>query len=175
MPVLPFLLFLFIGIPLVEIYLLIEVGEVFGALPTILAVVFTAVLGISLIRIQGFSTLQKAQNSMNQGNLPAVEMFEGILLLLAAVCLLIPGFFTDAIGFLLLVPPLRAYLANQLLGNAVFQSRFSGFQAGSSQTWYEGEYEDLTPEQQHQQNQEKLRQNYIIEGTVESQSDKDKE
>ena len=175
MPVLPFLLFLFIGIPLVEIYLLIEVGEVIGALPTILAVVFTAVLGISLIRIQGFSTLQKAQNAMNQGNLPAVEMFEGMLLLLAAICLLIPGFFTDAIGFLLLVPPLRAYLATQLLGNAVFKSRFSGFRADTSQTWYEGEYEDMTPEQQHQQNQEKLRQNYIIEGTVESQSDKDKE
>ena len=60
MPILPLLLTLFIGVPLLEIYLLIEVGDVIGAFPTVLAVVFTAVLGVSLIRIQGFSTLQKA-------------------------------------------------------------------------------------------------------------------
>jgi len=151
-----------------EIYLLIEVGHVIGAFPTVIAVVFTAVLGVSLIRIQGFSTLQKAQASMDQGRLPATEMFEGLLLLFAAICLLIPGFFTDTLGFLLLIPPLRAFFANRLLGSAAVKARFHG----TGNTFYEGEYEDLTPEQQHEHNQEKLQQNYIIEGTVESDNEK---
>jgi len=158
MPILPLILSLFIGIPLLEIYLLIEVGDVIGAFPTIIAVVFTAVLGVSLIRIQGFSTLQKAQMSMDQGRLPATEMFEGMLLLFAAICLLIPGFFTDTVGFLLLIPPLRVLLATRLLGSASVKARFHS--AGNS--FYEGEYEDLTPGQQ----------NNIIEGTVESENDK---
>lgn len=172
MPILPLMLALFIGIPLLEIYLLIEVGDIIGAFPTVLAVVFTAILGVTLIRIQGFSTMQKAQNSMNQGKLPAVEMFEGIMLFFAAICLLIPGFFTDALGFLLLIPPLRAFLAKALIGNAMLKSRFSGFQGGAGQSYYEGEYEDLTPEQQHQQNQDRLQQHYIIEGKVEEDKDK---
>lgn len=169
MPILPLILVLFIAIPLLEIYLLIEVGDVIGAFATVLAVVFTAVLGVTLIRIQGFSTLQKAQLTMNQGRLPATEMFEGMLLLFAAVCLLIPGFFTDTVGFLLLIPPLRGVLANHLLGSAMVKAQFHG----SGGHFFEGEYEDLTPEQQHEQNnKEQLRQNYLIEGTVESDNDK---
>ena len=168
MPILPLILFLFIAIPLLEIYLLIEVGDVIGALATVLAVVFTAVLGVSMIRIQGFSTLQKAQLSMNQGRLPAMEMFEGMLLFFAAVCLLIPGFFTDTVGFLLLIPPLRAFLASHLLGSAQLKAQFHR----SGGNYFEGEYEDLTPEQQHKHNQEQVRPNYLIEGTVESDNDK---
>lgn len=172
MPILPFMLLLFIGIPLLEIYFLIEVGDVIGAFPTVLAVVFTAVLGVGLIRIQGFSTLQKAQNSMNQGKLPAIEMFEGVMLLFAAICLLIPGFFTDSIGFILLIPPLRTLLATKLIGTSVLRSGFSHFHAGNSQSYYEGEYEDLTPEQQHQKNQDRLQKTYIIEGKVEPENNK---
>ncbi|MCW8932922.1 MAG: FxsA family protein [Gammaproteobacteria bacterium] len=172
MPILFLFLLLFIGVPLVEIYLLIEVGGIIGAFPTVLAVVFTAVLGVTLIRIQGFSTLQKAQNSMNQGVVPAKEMIEGLMLLFAALCLLIPGFFTDAVGFLLLIPPFRALIASQIIGSAAMKSRFSGhghgFGAGSRNQghFFEGEYEDLTPEQQHQQNQERLHHQHIIEGKV---------
>ena len=183
MPILPLFLILFIGVPLVEIYLLIEVGSVIGALPTVLAVVFTAVLGVTLIRIQGFSTLQKAQNSMNQGVLPATEMIEGLMLLFAALCLLIPGFFTDAVGFLLLIPPLRTLIASKMIGSAVLKSRVSGFgQSGFGQSgfgqrgggqgnYYEGEYEDLTPEQQHQRNQDRLQHQRLIEGKVEDSVD----
>lgn len=172
MPILPLILTLFIGIPLLEIYLLIEVGDVIGAFPTIIAVVFTAVLGVGLIRIQGFSTLKKAQLSMDQGKLPATELFEGMLLLFAAICLLIPGFFTDTLGFLLLIPPLRVLLANRLLGSAVIKARFhgAGFRS-TGNTFYEGEYEDLTT-RQHEHKQESIRQNYVIEGTVESDNEK---
>lgn len=168
MPILAVILLLFIGIPLIEIYVLIEVGSVIGAFTTIFAVVFTAVLGVALLRIQGFSTLQKAQIIMNQGGVPAVEMFEGVMLLFAAVCLLIPGFFTDTIGFLLLVPPLRHYIALQLIGNSAFKSRFRHPQGD----YIEGDFEDLTAERpvlrdpNHQQNQ--AQKNNIIEGQIDS-------
>lgn len=163
MPILPLFLVLFIAVPLAEIYLLIEVGGAIGALPTVLAVVFTAVLGVTLIRIQGFSTLQKAQKSVAQGIAPAKEIFEGIMLLFAALCLLIPGFFTDSIGFLLLISPLRAFLATKLLSKKILHNRTQP--AGSD--YLEGDYEELTPEQQHQRNQERLQHKHIIEGEVE--------
>lgn len=101
------LFLLFLTIPLVEIYLLIKVGGVIGAPMTIFLVVFTAVLGAWLLRIQGFSTLRRIQQTLNQGGLPAVELLEGALLLVAGALLLTPGFFTDAIGFACLVPAFR--------------------------------------------------------------------
>lgn len=172
MPILPLFLLVFIGVPLIEIYLLIEVGSAIGALPTVLAVVFTAVLGVTLIRIQGFSTIQKAQKSMAQGIAPAKEMFEGIMLLFAAICLLMPGFFTDAVGFLLLIPPFRTLLASLLIGSAVLKSRFSNANRGfSGGDYFEGEYEDLTPEQQHERNKERLQHQHIIEGSVDNSDD----
>jgi UPF0716 protein FxsA len=105
------LLALFFLVPLVEIYLLIEVGSIIGAFPTIFAVVFTAVLGAWLLRIQGFSTLRRVQQTAAQGGIPAIELLEGAMLLVAGALLLTPGFFTDAIGFLCLVPPLRRVMA----------------------------------------------------------------
>ena len=105
------LLALFFLVPLVEIYLLIEVGSVIGAFPTIFAVVFTAVLGAWLLRIQGFSTLRRVQQTAAQGGIPAIELLEGAMLLVAGALLLTPGFFTDAIGFLCLVPPVRRVMA----------------------------------------------------------------
>lgn len=101
------LFFLFLTIPMVEIYLLIKVGGVIGAPLTIFLVVFTAVLGAWLLRIQGFSTLRRIQQTLNQGGLPAVELVEGAVLLVCGALLLTPGFFTDTIGFVFLVPPLR--------------------------------------------------------------------
>ena len=104
------LFLLFLTIPLVEIYLLIKVGGVIGAPMTIFLVVFTAVLGAWLLRIQGFSTLRRVQETVNRGGLPAVELLEGALLLVAGALLLTPGFFTDAVGFACLVPALRRAL-----------------------------------------------------------------
>ncbi len=169
MPPLLFFLLLFIGIPLLEIYLLIEVGGVIGAFPTVLMVVFTAVLGVSMIRVQGFSTLQKAQTAMNRGELPATEMFEGVMLLFAAICLLMPGFFTDTIGFLLLIPPLRRFIARKLIDSSLLKARVSGFRAQGD--YFDGEYEDLTPEQQHQKNQARIQQVHIIEAKTDPDKD----
>ena len=108
-PLFLFLVF-FVGAPLIELYLLIEVGSVIGALPTILLSVFTAILGGALVRLQGFSILFRAQSQIANDELPAIEMLEGVMLLLVGLALLLPGFITDAIGFLLLIPPLRRLL-----------------------------------------------------------------
>ncbi|KUJ72711.1 FxsA family protein [Thiomicrospira sp. WB1] len=106
---------LFILVPLAELYVLIEVGGVIGALPTILLTVFTAVVGVALMRQQGVSTMQRAQASMAQGQPPAQEMMEGVLLFLGGLFLLIPGLMTDFLGFLLLIPPLRAVMARKVI------------------------------------------------------------
>ncbi len=105
----PLLFLLFLVVPLFEIYLLIKAGSVIGALPTVALVVFTAVLGAFLLRLQGLSTMERMRANMMQGKLPAMEIMEGAALLVAGGLLLTPGFFTDAIGFLLLIPPLRRY------------------------------------------------------------------
>lgn len=108
----PAILFLliFVGAPLVELYLLIEVGSVIGAVPTIALSVFTAVLGGMLVRMQGFAVLFRAQSQMANKEIPALELMEGAMLLLVGLALLLPGFITDAVGFLLLIPPLRRWL-----------------------------------------------------------------
>lgn len=101
------ILLLFVGAPLLELYFLIEVGSVIGALPTILVSIFTAVLGGTLVRMQGLSVLMRVQQNLAQGQAPALEMMEGALLMLSGLLLLLPGFITDAFGFLMLIPPLR--------------------------------------------------------------------
>lgn len=104
------LLLLFFIVPLFEIYLLIKVGGVIGAIPTVFLVVFTAVLGALLLRQQGFSTLRRVQTALARGEIPAIEMLEGVLLVFGGALLLTPGFFTDTIGFICLIAPLRRRL-----------------------------------------------------------------
>jgi UPF0716 protein FxsA len=103
-------LLIFVGAPLIELYLLIEVGSQIGAIPTIALSLFTAALGGWLVRMQGFAVLFRAQTQLGKREVPAVELLEGALLLLVGLALLLPGFITDAIGFLLLVPALRRAL-----------------------------------------------------------------
>lgn len=111
-----FLLILFIVVPIIEIYFLIKVGGLFGALPTIALVVFTAVLGTLLLRWQGLSTIARVQANLAVGQVPAIEMMEGVVLLLCGALLLTPGFFTDAIGFLCLITPVRRGLIMSVIG-----------------------------------------------------------
>lgn len=101
------LLLLFFAVPLIEIYLLIKVGGVLGALPTVALVVFTAVLGAWLMRVQGLSTLNRVRTMLMSGKVPAIEALEGVALLIGGALLLTPGFFTDTLGFLAMIPPIR--------------------------------------------------------------------
>jgi len=106
-----FIFFLLIlGLPTLEIYLLIELGSEIGALLTVFLVVFTAVLGAFLMQRQGIGTMLRVRQAMDRGEVPALEMLEGAVLLVGGLLLLIPGFFTDALGFLCLIPPLRRLL-----------------------------------------------------------------
>ena len=106
---------LFIVIPLVELYLIIEVGSVIGALWTVLLVLLTAVIGISLLRIQGFNTLNRARQNMEAGTLPAMEMMEGMVLAVGGALLITPGFLTDTLGFLCLIPVTRRAMIRYLM------------------------------------------------------------
>jgi len=109
------LFLLFITIPLLELYVLIQVGSGIGGLSTILLCLFTAALGGWIIRWQGLTTLLDAQKRIAMGELPAEHGFHGLLLGLAGLLLFTPGFITDTAGFLLLIPPLRTFLINRLL------------------------------------------------------------
>lgn len=102
-------------VPLIELYVLLQVGGSVGALPTIFLVVLTAVLGMMMVRWQGITTFQRVQRSLAAGELPAVEMLEALVLLVSGLLLLTPGFVTDSIGFLLLLPPLRQGVIKGLL------------------------------------------------------------
>jgi len=108
------LLFL-VGIPLVELYFLIQVGTEIGVLPTIGISLFTAVLGGYLVRRQGFDVLVRVRRVKDQGELPALAVMDGALLLVAGLFLLLPGFLTDVLGFLLLIPAIRQHLIKRYI------------------------------------------------------------
>lgn len=118
MPLFRLLFVLFLAIPLIEIYLLIQVGSIIGAWPTVLLVVATALIGVSLLRLQGIATLLRVQAALAAGELPTMAMLEGAVLLVAGALLLTPGFFTDALGFAALVPPWRQALVRFILRRA---------------------------------------------------------
>lgn len=104
------LLVAFVTVPLAEIAVFIEVGSIIGLGWTLLLIVLTAVAGTWMLRWQGFAVLRRAQDELRQDRVPVREVFEGVCLLVAGLLLLTPGFITDALGGLLLLPPVRAYL-----------------------------------------------------------------
>ena len=106
---------LFICVPLLVLYVLIEVGSGIGGLSTIMLCLLTAALGGFLIRWQGMSTLIDAQKRMAHGEIPADHGFHGLMIALAGILLFTPGFVTDTVGFLLLVPFLRQLIIRKLL------------------------------------------------------------
>lgn len=101
------LLIAMIGVPILEIIVFIEAGGVLGTWPTVGAVVLTAIIGTALLRQQGLSTLARAQENLSAGRLPMNEVFDGLCIVIGGALLLTPGFITDTIGFLLLIPPVR--------------------------------------------------------------------
>ena len=104
------LLLAFVAVPIIEIAIFIQVGGLIGLFPTLLIVLATAVAGTALLRSQGFRALQSARTTLDRGGFPARELFDGACILIGGVLLLTPGFFTDALGLLLLLPPVREML-----------------------------------------------------------------
>jgi UPF0716 protein FxsA len=117
----PILLILFIFIPLGEIFLLIEIGQVIGALATIALCLLTAGLGAALLRQQGLQTLARARQNLDRGMAPAMELLEGVALLVGGALLLTPGFVTDSLGLICLVPPTRHALVRLALARLEVQ------------------------------------------------------
>ncbi|EJK2107271.1 membrane protein FxsA [Vibrio cholerae] len=156
----PILLFLFIAVPVIEIALFIQVSGVLGVWPTIALVLLTAIVGASLVRSQGLQTLLTVQQRLAQGQLPAQQILEGVMLAVAGVLLLTPGFFTDILGMLVLLPAPRAYFAKQLMSRVVvgnIHASGAGFEqpnpfhdrANPNGTTYEGEFERKDDQDQH--------------------------
>ena len=110
-----YILLALIGVPLLEIWVFIEIGGRLGALATIAIVVLTAVAGTALLRQQGFAVLARAKASISANQMPVEAVFDGLCLLVAGATLLTPGFVTDAIGLLLFVPALRRMVGRWLL------------------------------------------------------------
>ena len=108
-------LLLIIGLPILEITLMIKVGEQIGALNTVLLILLTAVLGVFYARVQGLNTLKSGFLNIYQNKLPVYELISGASIAIAAFFLILPGFITDLFGFLLLIPITRNILINNIL------------------------------------------------------------
>jgi UPF0716 protein FxsA len=106
---------LFVGIPLIELVLLIEIGQRIGTTYTIGIIIVTGVLGATLARQQGLSVIGQLQRETAEGRMPAVPLVDGVLVVIAAIVLLTPGLLTDAVGFALLVPAVRRWLRGKVL------------------------------------------------------------
>ncbi|MAP89418.1 MAG: exlusion protein FxsA [Thiotrichales bacterium] len=121
---------IFVVVTLAEIYVLVSVGDAIGAWSTILLVIITALIGSTLLKQQGWSIMAKAQQSIAEGRTPALEMLEGVVILVSGVLLLTPGFITDGLGLLGLMPWSRRYFINHFLeknAERVFSQRNSVF------------------------------------------------
>ena len=94
-------------IPIIEIYLLIEIGSIFGALTAVILVILTGFLGAFLARMQGLQTFFRIQESLREGRMPSGDLLDALLIVIAGLVLLTPGFLTDSAGFLLLIPATR--------------------------------------------------------------------
>lgn len=131
-----YLFLLFAVMPIIEISVLVQVGTALGTLPTIGLVLLTAALGASLVRSQGLSTLMQVQSKLAQGQVPGTQIVEAMMLAVAGVLLVTPGFVTDLFGLIILTPATRKPIATWLLGK--FQIRAMHSQGGFGQ--FHGEF-----------------------------------
>ena len=130
------LLLLFISIPLIEIYLFIKVGSFIGAFNTISLILITAIIGIIYARYEGFNTLKSGMSQLVKNQLPVYEIVSGAALAFAALLLILPGFATDFLGFLLIFPPTRKLLFKKVRNKYPDQNN-------KKQDFINGEFEDI--------------------------------
>ena len=142
------LFLIFLVVPIVEMLLLFEVAEHIGGLSTVGLVVLTAVIGIQVLKQQGLTTITRARQRLEQGEVPGQEILEGLFLAVGGAFLLTPGFITDTLGFIFLIGPSRRLLVHRLIRSgkvAVFTSRGDGssftYTEHSSRSEEEGVYE----------------------------------
>jgi UPF0716 protein FxsA len=110
-----FLILLFIVVPIAELYVILQVGEAIGAVPTIALLVADSLLGSWLMRSQGRAVWQRFQETMQAGRVPHREIFDGVLVIFGGAFLITPGFLTDIVGVLCLLPPTRSLIRRFLI------------------------------------------------------------
>ena len=138
------LFLVFTSVSLLEIFVLVKVGSFLGAWPTIMLVVITALVGSALVRSQGLQLLQQLQQRMAHGEMPGLQLIEGVMLLVTGVLLVTPGFVTDFCGLLLLQPKIRGHIAKLVLAkmilspNVFMSGHYSQSQSGSDSPFTRG-------------------------------------
>ena len=129
-------LLLIIGIPLIEIYLFIKIGSQIGAFNTVLLILTTAVVGVAYARYEGFNTLRSGMSQLIKNEMPIYELISGATLAFAALLLIFPGFATDFIGILLVIPITRRLILGKLIKKNHYKKK-------ENNIYIDGEYEDL--------------------------------
>jgi len=143
------LFLLFLAVPLVEIALFIQVGGLIGLWPTLAIVVLTAIAGTYLVRSQGLQVVRQVRGSFERLSDPTEPLAHGAMVLFSGALLLTPGFFTDAVGFALLVPPVRSavyrFIRKRIRVETVSYGQNPGPRTGPDDTTIEGSYEEVPP------------------------------
>lgn len=142
----------FLSVPLIEIALFLQIGGLIGFWPTMATVVLTAILGTWLVRSQGLMALSNVKRSFSELNDPTEPLAHGAMILFSGALLLTPGFFTDGVGFALLVPPVRSALYRFIRSRVHVQTFESNFDQGphtrhrpTQSTVIEGDFEEIDP------------------------------
>ncbi len=130
-------LFLIIGIPLIEIYLFIKIGYQIGAFNTVLLILTTAVAGVAYARYEGFNTLKSGLSQLVKNEIPVYEIISGATLAFAALLLILPGFATDLIGIMLVIPFTRKIILNKFI-------KKKNKNIKNNKDFIEGDYEDIS-------------------------------
>ena len=132
-------LFLIIGIPLIEIYLFIKIGSQIGAFNTVLLILTTAVAGVAYARYEGFNTLKSGLSQLVKNEIPIYEIISGATLAFAALLLILPGFATDIIGILLIVPFTRKIILSKFINK-----NKKKYKSENNKNYIDGDYEDIS-------------------------------
>ncbi|MDD7805891.1 MAG: FxsA family protein [Endozoicomonas sp. (ex Botrylloides leachii)] len=127
-----FFFILFIILPILEIFVFIKVGSIIGALNTVALVILGGVIGLYIIRQQGFRAALRARAQMSQGQVPAMDMIESFFMVIAGLLIMLPGFISDILGIALLIPLVRQAVLRKLLTSASWKAK--------STRVYEGEF-----------------------------------
>lgn len=137
-PFIAFFLYVYI-----EISLFIQVAHIFGVFLTLILVILTSVLGVSLVKNQGLKNFMLMQQKIAAGESPAAEMIKSVSLIIAGILLILPGFFTDFLGLLLLLPPVQKHLTVKLMPHLRFSGMSGGFGGGNPHqgNTFDGEYQ----------------------------------
>ena len=132
-------LLLIIGIPLIEIYLFIKIGSQIGAFNTVLLILSTAVAGVAYARYEGFNTLKSGLSQLVKNEIPVYEIISGATLAFAALLLILPGFATDIIGILLIIPFTRKVILSKFINK-----NKKKYKSENNKNYIDGDYEDIS-------------------------------